>query len=84
MRTETTPDKTPLPEDSVAAADEELTSAQVPFRLLYHSGYNKPEWVKLCFIYPGTRIASFQSCGLWFLLVLRTQQHLGLSKTLVV
>ncbi|KAM9630419.1 kinesin-like protein KIF17 isoform 4-T4 [Morphnus guianensis] len=30
MRTETTPDKTPLPEDSVAAADEELTSAQDP------------------------------------------------------
>ncbi|KAM6236361.1 kinesin-like protein KIF17 isoform 1-T1 [Spheniscus humboldti] len=30
MRTETTPNKTPLPEDSVAAADEEPTSAQDP------------------------------------------------------
>ncbi|XP_074416687.1 kinesin-like protein KIF17 [Larus michahellis] len=29
-RTETTPDETPLPEDSVAAADEEPTSAQAP------------------------------------------------------
>ncbi|XP_075629496.1 kinesin-like protein KIF17 isoform X3 [Balearica regulorum gibbericeps] len=30
MRTETTPDKTPLPEDTVTAADEEPTSAQDP------------------------------------------------------
>lgn len=62
MRTETTPDKTPLPEDTVTAADEEPTSAQVSVWLRYPPGQNKPKWVLSCFIYPSTHIASFQSC----------------------
>lgn len=84
MRTETAPDETPLPEDSVAAVDEEPVSVKVPFRPFLPPGLNMPKWVASRLVSPSIHAACFQSCSLSFPLVLRTQQCLRLSKTLVV
>lgn len=58
LRTETAPSETPLPEDTVATADEEPLSAQVPFRLLFSPRLNKPGWIAPCFTSPSTPTAS--------------------------
>lgn len=58
LRTGTALSETPLPEDTVATADEEPSSAQVPFTLLLSPRLNKSERIAPCFTSPSTPTAS--------------------------
>jgi len=84
VNSETNPVETLLPEDSPPAADEELTSFKVAFIPLLPAWLKKPKWAVSHIVSPRTHPASFQSCSLSSLLVLRTQQCLKLCEVMAI